>query len=884
MNNEMSKCFWILDNDISRNDVAGYVEALRGYKNFFESRLVRLVELIEREIPIPSYVYLSPLAAKYLRDSRPSNVFLDAFSQILDALEKRTHLKLGGNENPLLLTVQNEFCGTIRNIGVTDDNLSTLVHSYGQEEAYKLYVGFLETYSNLVLGAPFMDFKEIFKVKCDRETGQDHLGELSEAKFLQFVNEYKIRVTNVVKKSFPESSEKRLLSSLMYIAKACRMGKGDEVFMKIQIPMSQYNQAVRGMVYTCDPFTGMTGFYGKYVSGASGKKSLLEATNENMDDNVLSVKFPEIYTSIKRYLPRIEKLFPDIMEVDFITDDDGKLYFTAFNKADVTSRAAIVNAMTLNHNGMLSDIEAIRRIRPDEFEYLLHPVMDEKSRDSLIDFGSKGVTAAPGTVAGNVFFKMTDAIQYYEQAKKENKRAKVILIADELLIADAPGLAIISGLVTTSSGMASHAAVMARSNGIPCVIGYKGLIVDSEADIAEVNGKKIEKCAMVTLEAANSGRLYLGEGKVQELSQADGIIKDVSILVSKVLKEHNVPVQVMVNINGHKDAAIGIEFGADGVGLCRTENMLTRAEVIRALRNIIFLNDPEKSVDHFQVLSDLQREDFRKIFKVVEDRDIKIRLMDMPLDELIPTCEQEFKQVSDDTGLGLEQLQILSGRFKESNPMLGLRACRFGIIMPEIYDMQIQAIIKAAYDVLKEKHIRTKPGIMFPLVLTRKELEIMRNRVLHFEEKIRQELSIPFDEKIYFQIGTMLELPAAALAADELASISEFFAFGTNDLTQTALGISRNDCENYLPFYIENDILSDDPFSKLHDRVMELVDIAVSRGRRIRKDAVFGICGEQGGDITALKFCLDKGLNYVSCSAYRILPTKLLLAHSALDL
>lgn len=874
--------FWVLDNKIPREDIEEYKEALLDKKSFSESKLAQLVELIDKNIPIPTQVYLTPLSVKPLKSKNVSKEYISHLSNVLDELEKATLKLFSGPERPLILTVTNEFSGTIRNIGINENNLTYLIHECGKAEAYRLYINFLESFSNLAMGAPFLDFRKTFEIPHERNEQNDKISELSEKQFLKLVKEYKALVSNSIQEKFPNASEEQLLITLRYMAQSCRMTKGDEVFIRTQILSSDDHQTLKGVVYTKNPFNGKKDLYGTYWTGPKSKKFYLET--EDANDTDLSVKFPEVCSQLRNNIPKIANLFVDIMEVDFVTDLDGKTYFTSFNKADATARAVVMNAINLNQQGILSDIDTLKRIKPSDLELLLHPILNAESRQKLDFFRSSGVTASPGAVFGNVFFDMHEAMEFYDNEKENGESPSILLITDELLVSDVQGLGKIKGLITKSSGMASHAAVMARSNGIPCIIGLQNLVIDSEKNYIELDGKRIDKKTILTLEAAEIGRIYKGKGEIKELPHASGVIKDISVLVGKVLKEKQVPLSVMININNHIDTATGIAFGADGVGLCRTENMLTKKDAIKSLRHIIFNKDPFKSKNEFKLLEELQTEDFKKIFVELNEKPIKIRLMDMPLDELVPHNEQEFQELSSETNIKIDDLKALASSFKESNPMLGLRACRFGIITPQVYELQIRAILEAAYYTIKNKGIAVNPGIMFPLVLTKAELEILRNKVIQIEKEVRVKLAISYDEKMNVEIGTMLELPGAALAADELAEISEFFAFGTNDLTQTTLGISRNDSENYLPMYLEKGILKDDPFHQLHENVKELINIAVSRGRKIRKNAIFGICGEQGGGESALSFCLDNKIDYVSCSAFRILPTKLLLAHIFLDL
>ncbi|MGZ3697750.1 MAG: putative PEP-binding protein, partial [Bdellovibrionota bacterium] len=407
--------------------------------------------------------------------------------------------------------------------------------------------------------------------------------------------------------------------------------------------------------------------------------------------------------------------------------------------------------------------------------------------------------------------------------------------------------------------------------------------IDAKAGHCTINGKEITTGTKITLEAGADGKLFLGEGTLTNLSFQEGIIKDVSALMSRVIKQECIPVEVRVNINSAKDAEVGLSFGADGVGLCRTENMFMEQEALREIRNIVFTGDPKLCTESFEKLEQVQFRDFQKIFAVMKDRVVNIRLMDLPLHDFVPQTEADFRALADQLKhLDEAHLRAAAEGLREHNPMLGLRACRFGIINPQVYDLQMRAIIRAAYTVAQDAKVLVNPGIMFPLVFTEAELQGLKARVIETEEKIREEMKIPFSGKIHFRVGSMIELPAAALGADALARVGEFFAFGTNDLTQTTLGMSRDDSAHYLPAYLEKGLLPSDPFKVLSEPVKELVETAVRRGRRVRADSSFGICGEQGGDQATLSFCLEIGLNYVSCSPFRVLPARVSLVRVAL--
>lgn len=879
----VSKYFWLLDNDLPPEFLKGYRGALAEKK---QSGLKQIVELLEAHVPLSPKAYVTSSFNQCLEGSVPQDL-LQELSLVLARFEEITHCSFGGGgrHKPLLLTVQGDFCGAIRNLGCTQESFRAMVHEFGNAAACTRYVDFLENFSSIVLNCPHIDFRQAFHIDAKRDSSGSEFEKLPEEEFLEMTLEYQNLVSQKIGKPFPAKPERQLLLALIHSAKIGKQSGGDEILVKAQAIQTMARSSTSGIAYTRNPYTGKKGVHGVYT-GPDHKKAALEPVTEDdspaTESATLRQRYPQIFSSIKSFLPKIEACFRDVMEAEFVTDEDGRLYFTNFDKAHVTARAAVVSAIDLNIEGRISDREAALRIQPKDIEVLLHPTLDEASRAKLKDLGSTGATAAPGTAVGHVFFKMADAMEFYRSAVKSGKDKRVILIADELLISDTPGIGIIQGLVTKAAGIASHAAVMARANGIPCIVGYRGLEISHDGKTAEINGKKLPAGTLVTLEAGTEGRLFMGEGALQNLSYQEGVIKDVAQLVDRVVKQEKIPMEIRVNINNAKDAQTGLHFAADGVGLCRTENMFMEAESLREIRNIVFTQDISKCQDSLKKLEEIQFSDFLKIFQVMKNRTVNIRLMDLPLHDFVPQTKEDFDElVSQLPHLGAEHLRLVAEGLREHNPMLGLRACRFGLITPDVYNMQIRAIVRAAY-AAAQSGIEVHPGIMFPLVFSQEELSRLKSRVLEIEQQIREQLKLPHGSKIRFKVGSMIELPAAALGADRLARIGEFFAFGTNDLTQTTLGMSRDDSAHYLPAYLEKQLIPYDPFKILSEQVKELILIAVTRGHRVRHDVSFGICGEQGGDPSSLLFCLENGLNYVSCSPFRVLPVKTALIHVAL--
>ncbi|MGZ3709047.1 MAG: hypothetical protein ACXWPM_09765, partial [Bdellovibrionota bacterium] len=446
--------FWELNQDIGTENLKAYHQALEGRKG---STLKHLVHLLEQKVPMMPKAYLTS-ACMELAERKPDERFFNELGAVLEKFEGMTHAQLGGKQKPLLLSVHGDFCGSIRNIGAGLPTLPALVHDHGAPSAYAMLVGFLESFSTLVLGNTHVDFRGTFNIKQDREKGIDGLAGLEDAEFVQKVKQYQNLISTKVGRPFPEDPGRQLLMTILHCVKAAKGAGGDEIFISAQHGRLQFGQSVQGVAYTRHPFTGKKDLYGVYQSGAEGKKASIESDADAPTEEraaTLKEKFPSVYGQLKRHLPAIEAAFHDVMESEFVTEEDGKLFFTGFDKAQTTARATVVSTIELNMDGKLPDVEAAMRIKPADVELLLHPTLDDKSRAKLQDIGSTGVTAAPGTAVGHVFFKMADAMEFYREAMMKKTDKRVILVADELLISDTPGLGIIGGLVTRASGIAS---------------------------------------------------------------------------------------------------------------------------------------------------------------------------------------------------------------------------------------------------------------------------------------------------------------------------------------------------------------------------------------------------------------------------------------------
>ena len=627
-----------------------------------------------------------------------------------------------------------------------------------------------------------------------------------------------------------------------------------------------------GVAFTRDPATGEHVFYGEYLKNAQGEDVVAGIRTpqpinikgkRSKSDVSMEESLSEQYHQLVDIYENLEKHYRDMQDIEF-TVQEGNLWMLQTRTGKRTAAAAVQIAVDMVNEGLITKKEAVhQRVNPEQIDQLLHPQIDPKAKKKII---GKGLPASPGAAVGSVVFSAEDA----EMEVKKGK--KVILVRVETSPEDIHGMNVAQGILTARGGMTSHAAVVARGMGKCCVAGVQDLVVDYAKQKFTLGGQIVKKGEVISLDGTK-GEIILGECKTTppSLSGAFGTLM-------KWADEYR-KLGVRTNADTPKDAKVAREFGAEGIGLCRTEHMFFEADRILAFREMILANDVKGRRKALDKIKPMQKGDFKEIFRVMDGLPVTIRLLDPPLHEFLPNTEAEIAEVAKALKTPVAEVKTKREALHESNPMLGHRGCRLGITFPEIYEMQVRAIVEAACEVKKEK-IDVVPEIMIPLVGHVKELEILKNMTVQVADEIIKSYNV----KLSYMVGTMIELPRAALTADKIAEHAEFFSFGTNDLTQTTFGLSRDDAGKFLPDYVEKKILPNDPFQALdQEGVGELVRIGIEKGRKTRKKLKVGICGEHGGEPSSIEFCHKVGMNYVSCSPYRVPIARLAAAHAAMN-
>jgi pyruvate,orthophosphate dikinase len=871
---------------------ADHNEGGAGMRNLLGGKGANLAEMAGIGLPVPpGFTITTEVCTAFYDNDRAYPADLKPQVQAaLARIERSVGLTFGSREKPLLVSVRSGarvsmpgMMDTVLNLGLNDATVAALSVEAGERFAWDSYRRFIQMYGAVVLGVEHHAFEEVIE-HTKLETSKFDDTELSAEDWQRVVEAYKDLVHEATGKPFPQDPEEQLWGAIGAVFGSW-MNPRAITYRRLHDIPAQWGTAVNvqamvfgnmgedcatGVCFTRDPSTGENIFYGEYLVNAQGEDVVagirtpqpLSKERAKPGEVPLEAAMPAAYAELMAVRARLEEHYTDMQDIEF-TVQRNKLYMLQTRNGKRTAAAALRIAVDMAREGLIDQSEAVRRVNPSSLDQLLHPTLDPKAPRNKL---ASGLPASPGAASGAVVFSADEA---------ESRAARgeaVILVRVETSPEDIHGMHAAKGILTTRGGMTSHAAVVARGMGRPCVAGAGGISVDYNAQILAASGKEVRAGEIITIDGA-TGEVFVGSVPMIE----PALSGDFGTLMAWADKARRLGVRA--NAETALDADTARRFGAEGIGLCRTEHMFFDPERIGAVRQMIMANTEEGRRIALEKLLPFQREDFRKLFTIMAGLPVTIRLLDPPLHEFLPHAESEMMEVAEALDTDVETIRRRVGELAEANPMLGHRGCRLGITYPEIYEMQARAIFEAALEVANDAGRAPHPEIMIPLVGMKKELEITRAQI----EKVAAEVFAAAGRSIEYSVGTMIELPRAALTADKIAEVADFFSFGTNDLTQTVLGLSRDDAGKFLPAYVEAGILPKDPFVSIDiEGVGEMVRIATEKGRTTKSNLKLGICGEHGGDPASIAFCEKVGLDYVSCSPYRVPVARLAAAQAAL--
>ena len=847
-----------------------------------------LAAMVNLGLPVPQgFTVTTEACNEYYADGKIINDEMKKqIDKCLEKLEKLADKKLGGLENPLLVSVRSGakfsmpgMMDTILNLGLNDETVEVVAKQTDNRRfAFDSYRRFIQMYSDVVCEVD----KELFEAKLTElknSKGYESDLDITAEDFENIIiPQYKEIFKSQLGREFPQDAKEQLMGAILAVFRSWNNERaiiyrnlngiphdlGTAVNVQQMVFGNMGNDSGTGVLFTRNAANGDNHIYGEYLINAQGE-DVVAGIRTPQKIAKLEEDMPEIYKQLVEIVKGLEKHYKDMQDCEF-TVENGKLYILQTRNGKRTGKAALNIAVDLVHEGLINKYEAMTRVEPDQISQLLHPNFTAealKSADSVLE----GLPASPGAGAGKV----------YLTAEKVHEKAvageKVILVRHETSPEDIQGMVDCEGILTSTGGMTSHAAVVARGMGKCCIVGAKALSIDYEAGTFTIDGKTYPEGTEVSLDGS-TGKVYLGVLDSEE-SELTGDFAELMSWADEIKK-----LQVRANADSPRDAAVAIKFGAEGIGLCRTEHMFFEGDRIQYVRQMILSDTVEERIKALDELYKFQVEDFRGIYRAMVGLPVTVRLLDPPLHEFLPHSDEEYQVVADKLGKTLEEVKTKGAALKETNPMLGHRGCRLAVTYPEIYNMQVKAIIDAAIDVERELGCTIVPEIMLPLIGSESEIVYVKDNVT----KAIEAAIMAKNAKIEYKIGTMIEIPRAALTADEIAKHAEFFSFGTNDLTQMTYGFSRDDIGSFLPEYINRKVIQVDPFVSLDQSgVGQLIEMAATKGRSIRPNIKLGICGEHGGDPESIKFCHKKGLTYVSCSPYRVLIARLAAAQAAAE-
>ncbi|MGE0749436.1 MAG: pyruvate, phosphate dikinase [Variibacter sp.] len=874
----------------------GSAEGAAAMKNLLGGKGANLAEMASLGLPVPPGFTITTEVCTHFYEHGKSypNDLRAQVEKALGHVARITGRTFGDRANPLLVSVRSGarasmpgMMDTVLNLGLNDVTVEALAKQAGDRRfAYDSYRRFITMYSDVVLGIEHHHFEEILETFKDKN-GHTLDTDLSADDWATLVGKYKERVKSEGGKDFPQDPMEQLWGAIGAVFGSWMTPRavtyrrlhgipeswGTAVNVQAMVFGNMGDSSATGVAFTRNPSTGDKQLYGEFLINAQGEdvvagirtpQEITEAARQasKSDKPSMEKAMPDAFAELSRIYQTLEKHYRDMQDLEF-TVEKGRLWMLQTRSGKRTAKAALRIAVDLANEGLISQDEAVNRIDPAALDQLLHPTIDPKAERKIL---ANGLPASPGAASGEIVFSPDAA----EAMKAQGK--KVILVRIETSPEDIHGMHAAEGILTTRGGMTSHAAVVARGMGKPCVSGAGSLRVDYKAGTVSVAGKTLKQGEIITIDGS-TGQVLAGQAAMIE-PELSG---EFSTLMAWADSKRQL--KVRANADTPSDARVAVKFGAEGIGLCRTEHMFFDAERILAVREMILADDEKGRRAALAKLLPMQRGDFAKLFEVMQGLPVTIRLLDPPLHEFLPHGEKEIAEVAKSLGADPQKLADRANELAEFNPMLGFRGCRLAIAYPEIAEMQARAIFEAAVEAGKRTGKPITPEVMVPLIATKAELDIVKARIDAMAQAVEKETGT----RVGYQVGTMIELPRAALRAGDIAESAEFFSFGTNDLTQTTYGISRDDAASFLGTYTAKGIYPSDPFVTLdREGVGELIEIAVERGRKVRSDIKLGICGEHGGDPASVAFCHQVDLDYVSCSPFRVPIARLAAAQAAL--
>lgn len=861
-----------------------FSEGNASMRNLLGGKGANLAEMTNLGIPVPfGFTVTTEACNKYYDDGRVvSDEIISQIYENLEKLEQATGKKFGDNTNPLLVSVRSGarasmpgMMDTILNLGLNDVAVEAMAElTKNPRFAYDSYRRFIQMFSDVVMGIE----KRLFENKIDElkeKKGVEFDTDLTADDLKVLVSEFKELYKKEKGEDFPEDPKAQLIESITAVFRSWDNPRaivyrrlndipgawGTAVNVQQMVFGNKGETSGTGVVFSRNPATGEKAIYGEYLMNAQGE-DVVAGIRTPLPISKLEEQDPEIYKQFVGIVNTLENHYKDMQDME-ITIEEGKLYFLQTRNGKRTAQAALKIAVDLVEEGMLSKEESILKVEPKQLDTLLHPAFyteDLKNASPI----AKGLPASPGAACGKIAFTADEA---KDRAALDED---VVLVRLETSPEDIEGMIAAKGILTVRGGMTSHAAVVARGMGTCCVAGCGTIKVDEVKRTVEVNGKVYTSDDYISLDGT-TGNVY-GEKIKTVTPEISGYFATFMGWADEIRK-----LQIRANADSPKDAKQAVEFGAEGVGLCRTEHMFFAEDRIMAVRQMITAKDLEQRKVALDKILPMQREDFIGIYEALEGKPVTVRLLDPPLHEFLPSADADIKALANEMGITFDELKATVNELHEFNPMMGHRGCRLAVSYPEIAQMQARAIIEAAIEVKKNKGFNIVPEIMIPLVGEIKELKYVKDVIVETVKEVMEEKGVTLE----YKVGTMIEIPRAALTADEIAKEAEFFSFGTNDLTQMTFGFSRDDAAKFLTSYYDKKIYEQDPFAKLDQTgVGSLIKIASEKGKATRPDIHLGICGEHGGDPSSIEFCHNIGLDYVSCSPFRVPLARLAAAQA----